>query len=61
MFGALKVVWGLFLDRQWHRNQDANPVAVDQVYLIRDTTKCPNRSGAQGSPQPGPVKSYSIP
>jgi hypothetical protein len=57
--------------RQWHRNQDANPVAVDQVYVIRNTTQCPNKAGAAPAPGPSaqmasieagaPVKSFSLP
>ena len=33
--------------RQWHRNQDSEMVAVDQTYIIRNTTQCPNKMGAQ--------------
>ena len=33
--------------RQWHRNQDSEMVAVDSTYIIRNTTQCPNKMGAQ--------------
>lgn len=49
------------LFRQWHRNQDANPVAVDQVYIIRNTTECPSRAGAAAAHQPSPGMSGTTP
>lgn len=36
---------GRFLNRQWHRNQDANRVAVDQVYIVRNPRDCSNKAG----------------
>ena len=33
--------------RQWHRNQDSEMIAVDSTYIIRNTTLCPNKMGAQ--------------
>ncbi|KAK9830772.1 hypothetical protein WJX74_006451 [Apatococcus lobatus] len=30
---------------QWHRNQDGVKVAAEDIYVIRDTTACPNKAG----------------
>ena len=32
--------------RQWHRNQDSEKVVSDSIYLVRNTTLCPNKLGA---------------
>ncbi|KAK9797409.1 hypothetical protein WJX73_007209 [Symbiochloris irregularis] len=31
---------------QWHRNQDSNDVIADEIYLIRNTSQCPQKLGA---------------
>ena len=31
--------------RQWHRNQDGVKVAAEDIYVVRDTSACPNKAG----------------
>ncbi len=40
--------------RQWHRNQDGNKVAAEDVYIVRDTNACPNKGGQGLVPGGGP-------
>ena len=38
-----------------HANQDSNAVARDQIYIVRNTTACPNKlSSSSASPAPSP-------
>ncbi|KAK9812080.1 hypothetical protein WJX73_004456 [Symbiochloris irregularis] len=43
--GVLDIVNSTHALWQWHRNQDSEKVVSDQVYLVRNTTLCPNKLG----------------
>ena len=38
--------------RAGHDNQDSNAVARDQVYVVRDTVRCPNKGAGTKPAQP---------
>lgn len=52
--GTLDVINATHALWNWHRNQDGNAVAVDTIYIVRNTT-CANRVVTKPAPAPAAV------
>ncbi|CAL5218603.1 g300 [Coccomyxa viridis] len=51
--GTLDLINGTHALWSWHANQDSNAVARDSVYIVRNSTACPNKmSGSATAPAP---------